>query len=132
LPRSTFIELYSYYIYLCASMKITIRIFAIYILALSLLPCSDGGRGIVETVMQFVDGEQHDLSVYEQHSNSCDNDSCSTFCICSCCSAALDFPVKTVFKIKTPAPFPSLKPSFVPEIIHSSFSTAVWQPPKFS
>jgi hypothetical protein len=113
-------------------MKITIRIFTFYILALSIVPCSDGGSGIVEIIKHYFDIEHQEFSDHEQHSNSCGDDNCSTFCICSCCSANLDFPSKTVFKIKTPTPFTGLKPSFVLEIIHSSFFAPVWQPPKFS
>jgi len=113
-------------------MKIATRIFTFYILALSIVPCSDGGSGIVEIVKHYFDIEHQDFSDHEQHSNTCGDDNCSTFCICNCCTAALDYPVKTAFKIKTPSSLPGLKPSFSADIILSSFFTTVWQPPKFS
>ena len=113
-------------------MKIAIRIFTIYILALSILPCSDGGSGIVEIVKHYFNIEHQNFSDHEQHSNSCGDDNCSTFCICSCCSAAIDYPAKTTFKIKLPSSIRGLNPSFAPDMNHTSFSTAVWQPPKFS
>lgn len=113
-------------------MKITIHIFIIYMLALSLVPCGDGGGGIVEITNLLFGEEYQDISDHEQHSNDCGDDPCSPFCICSCCSPALDIPTKLPFHIKFLPPIPVKASSFLSNIIHSSFHSSIWQPPKFS
>jgi hypothetical protein len=117
--------------YLCRSMKITIHLFTVYMFALSLVPCGDGGGGIVEIANHFFGIEHQDASDHEQHSNTCNDDLCSPFCICSCCSSVLDSPVKLPFVVRSLASIPGTKPSFVPNFIHSSFPAFIWQPPQF-
>ena len=82
-------------------MKLAIHILTIYILALSLAPCSDGGGGIVETANHFLGIEHQHVSDHEHHSNGCGDDTCTPFCVCSCCSMALEIPVTPSLKIKT-------------------------------
>ena len=62
-------------------MKLVINIFTIYMLALSLVPCGDGGGGIVEIVNHFLVIEHQHISDHEQHSNGCGDDTCSPFCV---------------------------------------------------
>ena len=112
-------------------MKLTIHIFTFYMFALSLVPCGDGGGGIVEIANHFVGIEHQDSSDHDQHSNTCNDDLCSPFCICSCCSSVLDAPVKLPFVVKSLTPAPGIKPSFVPDFTLSSFPAFIWQPPKF-
>ena len=101
-------------------------------LALSLVPCGDGGGGIVEIANHLFGIEHTHISDHDQHSNSCGDDTCSPFCICSCCSTVIDIPIKLPFQIKNPPPTPERTPSFAPDIIHSSFFPTIWQPPRFS
>ena len=113
-------------------MKMAIHIFTIYMLALARVPCGDSGSGIMEIVNHFFGFEHQDYSDHEQHSNTCDDDLCSPFCICSCCASTVDYPVKLPFLIKSLPSIPEAIPSFVPNIIFSSFYTSIWQPPRFS
>jgi len=62
-------------------MKLAIKIFAMYLLALSLVPCSDGGGGILEIVNQVFGIEHQHISDHEEHSNGCGDDTCSPFCV---------------------------------------------------
>lgn len=101
-------------------------------LALSLIPCGDGGGGIVELVNHFFGVEHQHVSDHEQHSNDCGDDTCSPFCVCSCCSTVIDVPEKLPFQATLPPPIPSKTPSFTPNINPSAFLTSIWQPPKFS
>ena len=112
-------------------MKLTIHLFTFYMFALSLVPCGDGGGGIVEIANHFFGIEHQDSSDHDQHSNTCNDDLCSPFCICSCCSSVLDAPVKLPFVVKSLTPAPGIKPSFVPDFTLSSFPAFIWQPPKF-
>lgn len=113
-------------------MKLTVHIFTIYMLALSLVPCGDGGGGIVEVINHFFEIEQQHISDHEEHSNDCGDDTCSPFCICSCCSASIDTPSdmtyinRHIFRISKQ--MLSLLSSFYPHNFHFS----IWHPPKYS
>jgi len=72
------------------------------------------------------------ITDHDQHSNNCGDDNCSPFCICSCCSSGIDYPVKLPLQIKTPPPIVEANPSFVPNNIPFSFNSAVWHPPTLS
>jgi len=113
-------------------MKIATNIFTIYLLALSFVPCGDGGGGIVEIVNHYMGLEHKHVSDHDQHSNDCGDDSCTVFCICSCCSSAVDSPAQQPSLVDLPTPIPSTNPSFSPNFIISDHKPLVWQPPKFS
>lgn len=108
------------------------HIFAFYMLALALVPCGDGGGGIVELGKHFFDISHQEQADHERHSDNCGDDSCAPFCICSCCSSALSGPVKLPMLVKSPTPIQASVPSFTIQIIPSSFNHSIWQPPKFS
>ncbi len=111
-------------------MKIAIHIFTIYILALALVPCGDGGGGIVEIVNQMLGVETTNYSENGQNSDPCEDSPCSSFCICSSCFSALD----TVKEIRLPEKIlsssPKTTPSFIPPFHPSSFNHSIWQPPQ--
>lgn len=113
-------------------MKIATYIFTTYMLALSLVPCGDSGSGITEIASHFFDLEQRQLSDHEQHSNDCDDDTCSPFCVCSCCSISINVPNNT-FLLDRHIPLISQKlVSYDSNFYPSGFSNSIWQPPKFS
>ena len=113
-------------------MKLAIRVFAIYTLMLSLIPCGDGGSGILEIANYFLGIEHHHISNHAQHSNGCGDDTCSPFCICSCCSISIKITDNINFtdkyKIVISQKLPSFKSNFYP----SGFNASIWQPPRFS
>ena len=111
-------------------MKWTIHIFTIYMFALSLVPCGDGGGGIVVVANHFFGIEYQDVSDHDQHSNTCHDDHCSPFCVCSCCSTALDSPVKLALEISFAVPITEAAPAFACNLLPSSFLSSIWQPPK--
>ena len=112
-------------------MKWTIHIFTVYMFALALVPCGDGGGGIAEMMSHFFEIEHQVFSDHDQHSNTCNDDHCSPFCVCSCCSTAVDSPVRLTIELSSPAPVTETVPSFVPNLLPSSFLTSIWQPPRF-
>jgi len=113
-------------------MKIAIHIFTIYMLVLSLVPCGDGGGGIVEIAKHLLEVEHSHITDHDQHSNDCGDDDCSPFCICSCCSSGIDYPVKLLLQIKRPILIVDSNPSFAPNNIAFSFNSTVWHPPTLS
>ena len=100
-------------------------------LALSLIPCGDGGGGLVALVNHFSDVE-HSVEADHDHSKDCGDDFCSPFCVCSCCSTVIDSPTKFSFQLKTPTPSPNSTPSCLHNEISLLFNPSVWQPPRFS
>lgn len=101
-------------------------------LALSLIPCGDGGGGIVEIVNHLTGIEHQHISDHEHHSNGCGDDTCTPFCVCSCCSMALDVPIKLSFQVEYLPPTPIKSPTSFSTFIPSSFHLSIWQPPKLS
>ena len=126
------IELHRLYHYLCVLMKIATNILTIYMFALSLIPCSDGGGGIVEIANHFFGIEHQHVSDHEQHSKGCGDDTCSPFCVCNCCSISVNIPTNIDFHDKyimlVSTKIPSYKSNFYP----SGFNASIWQPPRFS
>ncbi|MGK0364449.1 MAG: hypothetical protein ACI85O_001506 [Saprospiraceae bacterium] len=113
-------------------MKTTAHILAIYLLLLSLIPCSDGGGGMVELIQHFFKVELHAHSGHDEDSGSCGDDFCSPFCVCNCCSIAIDFPAEASLNIKEYTPSPTTQPSFIPHEVRIIYPTNIWQPPRFS
>jgi len=101
-------------------------------LALSLVPCGDGGGGIVEIVNHLFGIEHQHISDHDQHSKECGDDTCTPFCVCSCCSIAIDIPVKLlVLKDYSPLTATNI-PLFFSVFTPSPFIHAIWHPPIFS
>lgn len=113
-------------------MKLAIKIFTTYLLALSLVPCGDGGGGILEIANHLLGTEHQHISDHDQHSNGCGDDSCSPFCVCSCCSISVNTPTSIGFKLKQRTPFPLVAPAFTNTHLPYFFNPSIWQPPTFS
>ena len=126
------IELHRFYHYLCAFMKIVIHIFTLYMLTLSLIPCSDGDGGIVELTKQFFGVEHQHISDHDKHSNGCGDDTCSPFCVCNCCSISVNVPANINFHDKHIMLVSKKLPSYKSDFYPSVFLTSVWHPPTFS
>jgi len=109
-------------------MNIVIRILTIYIFALSLAPCGDGGGGIVVIANQLL-GLETNIEV-KQNSDPCENSPCSPFCICSSCFMALDTAKEICLPERTLPSTPETPPSFIPSLSPSSFNHSIWQPPQ--
>jgi len=111
-------------------MEIVIRIFTIYIFALSLVPCGDGGGGIVKITNYLFDIETQNILENEQNSDPCEDSPCSPFCICSSCFTALDTAKENRLPKKVVTSLPNTTPSFIAHFRPSSFNHSIWQPPK--
>lgn len=107
-----------------APMKFFAYFMALYILVLSVVPCSD--------VHNNCNDKKATTELTQNHDHQQDkDDNCSPFCTCTCCSAnviALDF---KPFQIKNPTQF-----SFSQKVATRNFSFIsnfygnIWQPPK--
>jgi len=99
-------------------------------LGLSFIPCGDGGGGIIEIANHLLGIEHQHISDQDQHHKDCGNDVCTPFCICSCCSIALDIPKKrlSLFKYFQPI-LVNLSMSFS-SFIPTSYYNSIWHPPQ--
>lgn len=107
-------------------MKFFAYIFSIYILALSVMPCSDASndcRSKTE-VAERADAHSH---------KSDHNDTCSPFCTCTCCgtTASTNLGVYKLCIKKTPV---SSKITFPRRdfVLVSNFYGNIWQPPEIN
>ena len=81
-------------------MKQFLRIFCLYLFALSCIPCNDGahehGQGNVETQTEIsTTTDEHGCPPHEH----C-KDFCSPLCSCNCCSAIVTFQKTEVLSIR--------------------------------
>jgi len=113
-------------------MKLTIKIFTLYLLVMSLVPCGDGGGGILEIANHLLGTEHQHISDHDQHSNGCGDDTCSPFCVCSCCSISINIATNTELKDNYIILISRNVLSYNSDFYPSSFSSSIWQPPKFS
>lgn len=105
-------------------MKTGIFIFSIYLLALSLVPCSDAINECQNIDVEYSHDHEHD------HDSDHD-DHCTPFCSCSCCGTSM-------INNSVLIPFLKLRDKVIlsNEVINfessffSSFFGAIWQPPK--
>lgn len=107
-------------------MKFLVAIFNIYLLALSVMPCTD--------VHTTCSSESAILTIAENHDHASDhNDTCSPFCVCSCCNTigTLHF---TEYYLKSAKQYVALHAKFAVRAIvyDSNFFGNIWQPPKIS
>ena len=100
--------------------------------ALSLIPCGDGGGGIVEIANHFFGIEHQHISDHKQHSNGCGDDTCTPFCVCNCCSISVDAPASVDFYDKYLMLFSKKLHSYKSNFYPSGFLTSIWHPPIFS
>ncbi len=73
--------LHSFFVYFCA-MRVMYFLFAMYVLALSVYPCSDK-----ETCADEGKAGITIVSVTDHNHTSSEVDQCTPFCICACCAA---------------------------------------------
>jgi len=111
-------------------MKIAIRILTIYIFSLSLVPCGDGGGGIMVIANHLFDIEIQKSLEKEQNSDPCEDSPCSPFCICSSCFTALDTVKEIQLPEKVLTSLPKTTPSFIAHFHPSDFNHFIWQPPQ--
>lgn len=106
-------------------MKFFAYIFSIYILALSLMPCTDAlGMNAPNTSK---------TEITKTHNGDAEhNDFCSPFCICSCCNTPVNITFDS-FSIKVNKPVAtSLKIPVFNFFFASNYYGSIWQPPKIS
>lgn len=109
-------------------MKLSIQIFTIYLFTLSLIPCGEGGGGIM-AIFEFFAGEE--ISLVEQGNDPCEDAPCSPFCICSSCVPILDTPeTGVVLPTKKQVVFCKTIPTCDFNYLPSPFYKDIWQPPK--
>lgn len=105
-------------------VKIRTLIFTIYLLALTVYPCSDAETCADDSPS----GSKVELASHD-HSQD-ETDQCTPFCICACCSATIRL---TVTEVILPAAFHNTTHT-IPYTERPLLTNphAIWQPPKLA
>lgn len=106
-------------------MKFFVYIFSLYILALSVVPCSDTYYGH--------NGDRAVAAYSQSHGKVDKNDTCTPFCTCSCCCTSVNpeiEPIQICFE-KIP-PVSVVKFSLRNINVFSNYHGNIWQPPKMN
>ncbi|TXF89275.1 hypothetical protein FUA23_11025 [Neolewinella aurantiaca] len=108
-----------------------ILLFAVYLMALALVPCQDEYAIVAPNAPASVHAAN---SEHEHDDDSEHQDHCTPFCICACCGAVLDAP-PTLLTMAEGEPLPpkgNTQPTSVPNLNPGIFASASWQPPRFA
>jgi hypothetical protein len=104
-----------------ALMKALALIMAIYMLGLSIIPCSDANAKT--STQQNKPAQQHE---HEDH-----EDGCSPFCICSCCNNIVYISTTSLTTIiATQQYFKKPNTKIENTAIANTYLSNIWQPPK--
>lgn len=105
-------------------MKVFVFIFSFYLLAISLLPCSDAHNECNDSKSK--------TELVQNHNHQDDaNDFCSPFCNCNCCSTITAFSYHNVDQRPSqPGLIKSDKFSTTDFLFVSSYNGNIWQPPR--
>lgn len=112
-------------------MRLFTLIFSIYLLAVSLLPCSDAYNecnnktATARVQAAFTDTQEH-------NHKSDHNDLCGPFCTCACCGTILTAVTGfSVFAFHSPQPQVSEDPKFpIWNVdVDSDYLGSIWRPP---
>lgn len=105
-------------------MRMFTLLFCIYLLALSVVPCSD----------TFMAGQsdKESITFSASHNHTSDNtDFCSPFCICNCCSSPVMSKFKASYTTFTKITFVSQLDFPVRELSFiSKYAGVIWNPPQ--
>lgn len=103
-------------------MRTITLILLTYLTALLAAPCSDAVA--LSNRADSVSTAAHD------HDDS--TDSCSPFCVCTCCGISIENPQYYSLEISTPFfSYRSLKTTNKDFFMIDNFLTSIWQPPKY-
>ena len=102
-------------------MKQVAIFFALYFLALTIMPCADNEK-VSETYVEYHQStDDHDHNEHE--------DFCSPLCVCNCCQTNI-----TITQLFSFVPELKLKKQFIDTYRdeHSNSFFHIWQPPKIA
>jgi hypothetical protein len=108
--------------YIAIPMRFLNIIFSFYIIALSIMPCTD---------IAACDHEEYEnmgIAHPEEDHENCE-DTCSPFCACNCCGITIAFSVIEPFNIE-PLVISEKTNTLFKLSEFSIFHHSVWQPPK--
>ncbi|SEQ57099.1 hypothetical protein [Neolewinella agarilytica] len=111
-------------------MRHHILLFAVYLMALALVPCQDEYALVAPDAPAAVHAAN---SEHEHHDDSEHQDHCTPFCICACCGAFLDSPTELLPQIVAALPLPpagTTQPAYSPTWKPLQYASGNWQPPR--
>ncbi|HUH35448.1 MAG TPA: DUF6660 family protein [Moheibacter sp.] len=111
-------------------MKYLANILAFYMMALFIMPCDDLSKQEGFQTKNF----PQQTTQQEQHDHEQNNDFCSPFCLCNCCSAVSGIVMlKNIFDVKSHHNFDLPKPkTHYKSVDFPNYIEDIWQPPKIT
>ncbi len=107
-------------------MRFITFLLAIYILLLSIVPCSDTHNDCVTK-----DTQKKEIGTSHHDHNQDQDDNCSPFCTCSCCAMAYTVMNFSQYECKVLKEYTFSEKVAIPEeSYHSNYYGNIWQPPK--
>jgi hypothetical protein len=107
-------------------VKLFSILLAVYVLALSMVPCTDGLEHIHEHAKAQIEQGNHSDHNHPEH-----KDHCTPFCTCACCGTVMVLP--SVFQIEiSNVEVYSLKQFYYSAQYTFDFNAGVWHPPALS
>lgn len=105
-------------------MKSLSIILVVVLTALFVLPCTDGNNNCLTS--------SDSRSSQMDHSHDQDSrDTCSPFCLCSCCGISMNSFQFTTGEFYTLIPVPIAKKTVIRDVFFTSnYLGSIWQPPK--
>ncbi|MGJ1261866.1 DUF6660 family protein [Sphingobacterium spiritivorum] len=121
------IVLYEIVLYIYAIMKCLVVIWAFYFIALSIVPCSDG----INKCEDLSSSRQNIKDLLLHDHNQDQDDYCSPFCQCSCCSVTLTVFHFEILRISEPfSQFISDSVVITDSSVVCTYTGSIWQPPQ--
>lgn len=110
-------------------MRFISIILMMYVMVLTLIPCSDHLFESSNTQHQHKHSENQKDHQHENH--DCGKDTCTPFCTCSCCGIALSAADFHIFKLEKPFESYTYQDlTHKPYPLISIFQENIWQPPR--
>jgi hypothetical protein len=106
-------------------MKFLFFILSCFMLYMSCLPCGDANECSAKSAAKISATNNH-----QQHNH--EKESCTPFCICSCCAASVFFVPVTKAAAVDKVAFQSVKYPIYTVPFNAEIHYTIWQPPQIS
>lgn len=107
-------------------MKLSCYLFSFYMLLLTCTPCADTYEDYLKSKESII-SQTDDRNTNKEH-----NETCSPFCICTCCGHQTPFNILAALIKYTKAFKVDKQFTIYNQSIVSSYYGNIWQPPKLS
>ncbi len=117
--------LHGFFVYVCA-VRVIRFLFAMYLIALSVYPCSDK-----ETCADELKTSSLAVNVADHNHSDNEMDYCTPFCICACCAAQIQLNQLSEVSLSNPIHNTQVVTLYFEKPLLNN-AKSIWQPPKLA